>query len=200
MEAEEGWEKAKEGVVTSEELGTGPWAESEWMSRSWPEDKSPPCPKKKKKIVASKGDHFWTLGKMLEIKRTLSHPPTKIQFIWPWISVHCSNCNISKEKEQRWKKNMNRSSEGFKRRKKKLGSSPHSSVITNLTSIHEDVCSIPGLAWWPCQLRIWHCCEIWCRLQMQLGSWVAVAVVHASCYSSDLTPSLGTSIGHKCSP
>ena len=25
-------------------------------------------------------------------------------------------------------------------------------------------------------LRIWHCCELWCRLQMWLGSGVAVAV------------------------
>ena len=40
--------------------------------------------------------------------------------------------------------------------------------------------------------EIWHCCELWCKLQMQLGSCVAVAV--AGSYSSDLTPSLGTSI------
>ena len=26
-------------------------------------------------------------------------------------------------------------------------------------------------------LRIWHCCELWCRSQEQLGSQVAVAVV-----------------------
>ena len=26
-------------------------------------------------------------------------------------------------------------------------------------------------------LRIQYCCELWCRLQMQLGSGVAVAVV-----------------------
>ena len=25
-------------------------------------------------------------------------------------------------------------------------------------------------------LRIWHCCELWCRLQSRLGSDVAVAV------------------------
>ena len=44
----------------------------------------------------------------------------------------------------------------------------------NLTSYHEDVGSIPGPTQW---LRIWHCHELWCRLQMWLGSHVAVAVV-----------------------
>ena len=43
-------------------------------------------------------------------------------------------------------------------------------------------------------LRIWRCCELWCRLQTQLGSHVAVAVVWAGSYSSDSTPGLGTSI------
>ena len=43
-------------------------------------------------------------------------------------------------------------------------------------------------------LRIWHCCELWCRLPTLLGSGVAVAVVQAGSYSSDWTPSLGTSI------
>jgi len=35
---------------------------------------------------------------------------------------------------------------------------------------------------------------------MQLGSGVAVTVVYASGYSSDLTPSLGSSICHRCGP
>ena len=35
---------------------------------------------------------------------------------------------------------------------------------------------------------------------MRLGSGVAVAVVHASSYSSNYNPSLGTSICHGCSP
>ena len=48
-------------------------------------------------------------------------------------------------------------------------------------------------------LRIWHCCELWCRLQMQLRSHI-VAVVEASCYCSDSTPSLRTSICQKCGP
>ena len=43
-------------------------------------------------------------------------------------------------------------------------------------------------------LRIQRCLELWCRLQMQLRSHIAVAVVWASSCGSDLTPSLGTSI------
>ena len=35
---------------------------------------------------------------------------------------------------------------------------------------------------------------------MQLGSRVAVAVVWANGYSSDLTPRLGISIWHRCGP
>ena len=35
---------------------------------------------------------------------------------------------------------------------------------------------------------------------MWLGSCIAVAEVWASSYSSNLTPSLGTSICHKCGP
>ena len=47
-------------------------------------------------------------------------------------------------------------------------------------------------------LGIWLCCELWCRSQMQLKSCIAVAVALASTCSSDSTPSLGTSICHKC--
>ena len=47
-------------------------------------------------------------------------------------------------------------------------------------------------------LRFQHCCERW--LQTWLGSCISVAVVQASSYSSDLTPSLGTSICCKCGP
>ena len=49
-------------------------------------------------------------------------------------------------------------------------------------------------------LRIWHCHELWCWLQMQLGSRIAVALAQTGGYSSDLTPSLGTSICHGSSP
>ena len=41
-------------------------------------------------------------------------------------------------------------------------------------------------------LRIWRCHELWCRLRVWLRSDVAVA--QAGSYSSDGTPSLGTSI------
>ena len=47
-------------------------------------------------------------------------------------------------------------------------------------------------------LRIWHCCALWCGLQTQLGS--GVAVVRAGSYSSDSTPSLGTSMCHGYGP
>ena len=42
-------------------------------------------------------------------------------------------------------------------------------------------------------LRIRRCCELWCRSQTQLESPIAVAVVKASSYSFDATPSLGNS-------
>ena len=47
-------------------------------------------------------------------------------------------------------------------------------------------------------LRICCCCELWCRLQTQLTSHIAVAVVLAGSYSSDSTPSLETSIYCRC--
>ena len=49
-------------------------------------------------------------------------------------------------------------------------SSHHGSEVTNPTSIHDDMGSIPGLAL--SGLKIWH---LWCRLQTQLRSQVAVA-------------------------
>ena len=48
--------------------------------------------------------------------------------------------------------------------------------------------------------RIWHCRELWCRLLMQFGSHVALAVVQANSYSFDSTPSLGTYTCCSCSP
>ena len=69
------------------------------------------------------------------------------------------------------------------------------SGLTDLTSILEDVAMLIG---WGIQ----HCCELWYRSQMRLGSHVAVAVavVKASSYRFNLTPSLGTSICCWCSP
>ena len=61
--------------------------------------------------------------------------------------------------------------------------------LVNPTSIHE----VSGL-------RIQHCHELWCRLQMRLGSRVAVVLMQAEGYSSDWTPSLGTSLCHRCGP
>ena len=49
-------------------------------------------------------------------------------------------------------------------------------------------------------LRIWHCRELWYRLQLQLRFRVAVAVEKASSYSSNWTPSLGTCICRRCCP
>ena len=51
-------------------------------------------------------------------------------------------------------------------------------------------------------LRNRHCPELWCRSKTRLGSWlgyqIAVAVVEASSYSSNWTPSLGTSMCRWC--
>ena len=48
-------------------------------------------------------------------------------------------------------------------------------------------------------LRIQCCCDLWCRLQMPLGSCIAVAVAQAGSCSS-VQFDLGTSICHRCSP
>ena len=81
--------------------------------------------------------------------------------------------------------------------KRKKRSSHHGSAITNLTHTHED--SIQSLALLS-GLSIWRCRELSRRLQMQLGSRVAVTVEYASICSSDLAPSLGISICHGCGP
>ena len=50
------------------------------------------------------------------------------------------------------------------------------------------------------QLSIWPCCDLWCMSQMRVRSHVAVAVVQTGSCLSDQTPSLGTSICHRCGP
>ena len=63
--------------------------------------------------------------------------------------------------------------------------------VKNLTSIHDDVGSIPVASL--SGLRILGCGQLQCRLWMWLGSIVAVAVAVAGSCHSDSTPSLGTS-------
>ena len=60
----------------------------------------------------------------------------------------------------------------FHHQKHSKGSFCHGSKVTIPTSIHEDANLIPAL-----RLRIWCCLELWYRLQTQLGSHIAVAVV-----------------------
>ena len=44
---------------------------------------------------------------------------------------------------------------------------------TQLASMRTQVRTLAPLR----ELRIWHCCELWYRLEKQLGSYIAVAVV-----------------------
>ena len=65
---------------------------------------------------------------------------------------------------------------------------------TRLVSMRMQVQSLASLS----GLRNRCCCELWCRSQMWLGSGTAMAVVEAGSWSSDSTPSLGSSICHGC--
>ena len=66
----------------------------------------------------------------------------------------------------------------------------------DIASIRTQVQSLASLS----RLRIWYCCELWCRSQMHLRSYVAVTVVQAGSYSFDLTPTPGTSVCCWCGP
>ena len=45
--------------------------------------------------------------------------------------------------------------------------------------------------------RILHCCELWCRLQTQLQSGAAVAVVWPSCCNWELLYAMGVALRKK---
>ena len=68
--------------------------------------------------------------------------------------------------------------------------------VKNLTSIHEDVYSIPGLI--QCAKNLSSIPTSYYRPQMQLESG-GMAVAVTSSYSSDSAPILGTSICPRCS-
>ena len=80
-----------------------------------------------------------------------------------------------------------------KKKKRKIEELLCLSRLKTEHSIHEDKGLIPGLTQWfkdPVLHKLWH------RSQMWLRSGIVVAVVLACSYSSDSTPSLGTSICH----
>ena len=80
---------------------------------------------------------------------------------------------------------------------KRRGNSYCGSEVMKSINIHKDqVWFLASLS----VLRIWHCCELQCRLQTWLGSSVAVAVAEAGSCSSYSTPSLGTSMCLRCGP
>ena len=84
----------------------------------------------------------------------------------------------------------------FPSRKKDV-SSRGGSAVMNPTSNHENVGLIPGLTQW---VKDRHCCELYCSLQIQPGSTIAVDVAVARSCSSDWMHSLRTSIMPQVQP
>ena len=79
----------------------------------------------------------------------------------------------------------------------KASNSHHGSADINPPRICEDAHSMPASF---SRIRIRGCPELCCRSQMQLGSHIALAMAEACSCRSNVTPSLGTSIGSTCVP
>ena len=77
-----------------------------------------------------------------------------------------------------------------------MGSSCCSTAETNPNSMRIRVQPLALLS----GSGIQNCHKLWCKSQTWLGPHVAVAVAQAGSYSSDSTPSLGTSICCGCGP
>ena len=79
----------------------------------------------------------------------------------------------------------------------KASNSHHGSADINPPRICEDAHSIPASF---SRIRIRSCPELCSRSQTQLGSHIALVMAEACSCRSDVTPSLGTSIGSTCVP
>ena len=69
--------------------------------------------------------------------------------------------------------------------------------MAHSTTLHEDAGEIPGLTQ---RVRDQAMLQLWRRLAMWLSFAIAVSVAQAGSCGSNSTPSLGTSICHRCGP